>query len=357
MGCAPPGCNWCDRTDLACPVLDRQADGPVTSLLETSESVADDPIEDAYLTSESGGGKHRESRWSRIKIAPLASRRRPQTLIALWVAAVLAGMGLVVYGLGPLFEQRDQRTLMRDARADINRSANEASGLAGVTVPTKGVAPGRPVGILEVGAIKLQQVVVEGVGPVETRHGPGHVPGTAGLGQPGNSVVVGRNKMFGGPFGGLGDLHKGNKAVVTTTQGQSLYQISSIRHMTLRSGSKIDNVYGPSKDDRITLVTSNNALPWNESSATVVVAKMQGTAFAPTPQGARLDSDIGTQRDRGAMSSIVLALVLYGLAISASLLIYRRFQARTAYLLTIGPVLAATIIAAETISRAFPAWI
>lgn len=329
----------------------------MTSVLDASERVADDPIRDAHFGNGEGDTSRHKSRWSRISVAPLASRRRPQTLVALWLVAVLAGMALVVYGLGPMFEQRDQRTLMHHARADINRSAEEATGLAGVTVPTKAVAPGRPVGILEIGAVKLQQVVVEGVGPLQTRHGPGHVPGTAGLGQPGNSVVVGRNKMFGGPFGSLHDVRKQNPIVVTTAQGQSLYQVSSIRHMTLRRGSKVDRVYGPSKDDRLTLITSNNALPWNESSATVVVAKMEGTAFAPTPQGARLDSDIGTQRDRGAFASIVLALVLYGVAISASLLVYRRFQARTAYLLTIGPVLAATIIAAETISRAFPAWI
>ena len=40
--------------------------------------------------------------------------------------------------------------------------------------------------------LRLSQVAVEGVGPEQTRKGPGHVPGTAGLGQPGNAAVVGR---------------------------------------------------------------------------------------------------------------------------------------------------------------------
>jgi sortase A len=298
----------------------------------------------------------------RFAIAAVSGRRRPQTLVAIWFVAVVAGMALVIYGFGPYFQQRSQRHLLRAARADISRAANEATGLEGVTVPTKAVAPGTPVGIVEIGAVKMQQVVVEGVGPSQTRAGPGHVPGTAGLGQPGNSVVVGRRAAFGGPFSSIGDLRKGKPILVTTNQGQSVYRITSVRHVSIHGAgggrsSTIDRVYGKSPDDRLTLVTSANSLPSNESSAVVVVAKMDGTAFAPTPQGARLDSDIGTQRDSGATASIVLALFLYGLTISASVLLYKRLQPRTAYLLTIGPILAMTIVAAETLSRAFPAWV
>ncbi len=301
------------------------------------------------------------------KIRRSGSRQRVRVLLVLWFVALIAGIVLVIYGFGPLFQQRDQRHLMKAARADISRSANEATGLAGVTVPTKGVSPGTPVGVLEVGGLKLQQVVVEGVGPSQTRRAPGHAPGTAGLGQPGNSVVVGRKAAFGGPFHDLGSVKKGSRILVTTNQGQSVYRVSSVRHVSLHgssssdttgsSSSTIDRVYGPSKDDRLTLVTSSNPFPWNRASALAVVAKMDGTAFPPTPQGARLDSSIGTRGESSAAASIVVALILYGLTLSASLLLYRRLQPRTAYLLTIGPILAMTIIAAETLSRAFPAWI
>ena len=41
-------------------------------------------------------------------------------------------------------------------------------------------------GILEINAMQLRQVVVEDVGPDQTRQGPGHAPGTAGVGQPGD---------------------------------------------------------------------------------------------------------------------------------------------------------------------------
>jgi len=52
----------------------------------------------------------------------------------------------------------------------------------------------------------------------------------------------------------------------------------------------------------------------------------------------------------------VLALGAYGLAMAAGVLLYRRLPSRSAYLLTLAPVVALTIIAAETVGRLFPAW-
>jgi sortase A len=287
---------------------------------------------------------------------PRPDARRLRVLVPAWIGVLLASVVLVIYAFGPFLQQRQQRTLMRAARTDISRAANEASGLEGVSTPSKAVAPGKPVGILEIGQLHLQQAVVEGVGATQTRSGPGHVPGTAGLGQPGNSAVVGRRTAFGGPFAGLGGLKHGDPILVTTDLGQSVYRVTSVGHVNLH-GSKIDKVFGPSKDDRLTLVTSGSRLPSNGSSAVVVVAKLAGVAFAPTPQGGRLNSDIGTRGDPGAGAPAILALLIYGLVMAGCVMLYRRLQPRTAYLLTIGPVLAITIITAETLSRVIPAWV
>ncbi|MBA3654147.1 MAG: sortase [Actinobacteria bacterium] len=282
-------------------------------------------------------------------------------LFFLWITALAAGIALVVYGFGPFFQQRDQHHLMRRFRADVHRSANEATGLAGVTAATMAPEPNTPVGILEVGAVRMQQVVVEGAGATQTRHAPGHVPGSAGLGQPGNSVLVGRRAAFGGPFSSLGTLRPGDKIVVTTTQGQSVYEVASTRQIRLpgarpSSPSVLDKVYGPSRDDRLTLVTASGLLPWNHRSADVVVATLEGTAFAPTPQGGRRDSETGTKGDRSALAAVILALAGYGFGMGASVVIYRRLRSRSAYLLTVAPVVALTVIAAETLGRLLPAW-
>lgn len=292
-----------------------------------------------------------------------SAARDPRVLFATWMVTVVAGMALVMYGFGPLFLERRQTTLLRSARADIGRAANESSGLEGATVPTKPPETGAPVGILEIGAVQLQQAVVEGVGASQTRGGPAHVPGTAGLGQPGNSVVVGRRTTYGHPFSGLHKLRFGEKILVTTPQGQSVYTVKSVGTVRLRGGSggraadsTIDRTYGPSNDDRLTLVTSASAVPANRSRAEVVVARLEGKPFPPTPQGGRSDRGTGAHGDPGATSSVVIALVVYGALMGGGVMLFRRVRPSTAYLLTIAPSLAVTIVAAETLSRLFPAW-
>jgi sortase A len=243
---------------------------------------------------------------------------------------------------------------------------------------------GSPVGILEIGSLKTQEVVVEGVSASETAKGPGHVPGTAGLGQPGNSVVVARRNAFGGTFGDLGGLKKKARILITTTQGQSVYIVRSVRQRQIQpaadstgqsSGSSnlysssgsgsaaakgrtvsVDDLYGPTPDDRLTLVTSARAAPWNNSTATVVVARMADKPFPRTPQGGRTTSDTGTSGESGAWPIVLLSVLLYGGAIAAAVALYARMRFRVAYILTIAPLVLLTVITGVTLSRLLPAW-
>ena len=148
--------------------------------------------------------------------------------VALWMVIAVAVLGLVLYVVEPMFQERDQGLLLNDYRTSIDKAANQATGLQGVEVPTVAPAFGSPVAILEIGSLGLQTVTVEGVDSAITRVGPGHVPGTAGPGQPGNSVVVGRRTMFGGTFGDLSSINVGDDIIVTTTQGQTLYQVTDV---------------------------------------------------------------------------------------------------------------------------------
>jgi len=341
--------------------------------------------------------------------------RSAGSLVALWCAVAIAGVGLVVYQLGPLLSSRDQRQLLSSYRTQVAQASHEAEGLAGVSTPKKAPELGSPVGVLEVGAIRLQSVVVEGVSASETSQGPGHVPGTAGLGQPGNSVVVGRRNGYGGAFADLSTLRKGDRILVTTTQGQSVYSVATVGNRTIvesggtsSSASAIpttsapptssttttttakkaggtstttaksyaasassgasatssssereisrDDLYGPSNDDQLVLVTSASRAPWNTSDATIAVAKLVGKPYEPTEQNGRTDAQTGTSGDSGAWSTVVLALLAYVGCIVASILMYRRFRFRVAYLLTIAPLVALTVVVGEAISRLLPAW-
>lgn len=301
---------------------------------------------------------------------PSPARQRRKVLV--WIFAVVAGAGSVAYGFGPLFQAREQRRLTARQIEQVDQAANQVSGLRQDAGMVKPPAEGSPVAILEIGAVRLQQAVVEGVSSSRTRQGPGHVPGTAGLGQPGNSVIVGRAHGFGGPFGRLDRLRKGDRVLVTTTQGQSVYEVTEVRRDSIRpapadggraepsddgKGITLDELYGPSKDDRLTLVTSASGAPWNRTRARVVVAALQGTPFAPTPQNGRSDTQTGQHGDTGASAAVLVAMVVYGAALGGGVLLYQRFRLATAYILATCPVLASTIIAGETLSRVFPAWL
>jgi sortase A len=300
-----------------------------------------------------------------------------------WLFGILVGTVIVLYALSPLFQQRDQHKLLGSYRAAVRQASLEATGLYGETLPVEPPATGAPVGILEIGQLHLQQVVTEGAGPAQTETGPGHVPGTAGLGQPGNAAIVGRRSAFGGVFSGLASLRPGEPIVVTTTEGQSLYVVSQVRSVTLTTATVatspglglgqsasatpeaparipgsigVDNLYGPSSNNRLTLVTSGSLAPWNTGSASVVVATMKTAPFTPTPQQARSTSEDGRAAASGAWAPALLALLAFGLVAWGAVWIYRRGPVRTAYLISTAPLVVATILLAVALSRLLPAW-
>jgi sortase A len=302
-----------------------------------------------------------------LPAGPPSSPGGVRVLLLVWVAALVLGQALVVLGLGPMFQDRTQRSLMRSYRTDIEHAVNAGGGFAVGDGNPGAPAPGSVVGILEIGHVSLQQAVVEGIGTEQTREGPGHVPGTAGLGEPGNAVVVARRAGFGGPFRDLGGLKKGNPIVVTTTSGQSVYKVASVKEVRLATPNadgdlpdgavSVTDVYGRSDDDRLTLVTSASVVPWNSERARVVVATLATEPFRPTLQGTRVADATGGHPDSGAKAAVVLAVLVYGLALGLAVLLYKRLPGRVAYLLSVAPIVALTIITAETLSRLLPAWL
>jgi sortase A len=323
-----------------------------------------------------------------------------------WFAVTAVAVVLVLYGVGPLLEQRDQTALLADYRVEVRQAAAQTNGLPGIELPTRAPETGSPVAILDIPELKLEQVVVEGVGPQQTRRGPGHVPGTAGPGQPGNSAIVARRSAFGGPFRPLGSLEPGDQILVTTTQGQSVYVVTEVRSDEVADGSGLrsapsaaettttttteppeaaapplsiraaeapptpppldaalpagalttDELYGRTDDDRLTLVTSAATRPWNTARATIVTAEMRGRPFQPTPQSGRTAPQDGRGADATAWAPLILAALAYLVAVGAAIVLYRRARPRSAYLLTAPPLVAAVVLTAEAVARLLPAW-
>lgn len=325
------------------------------------------------------------AREDRAAAVPPRSRRaeaeRLGALAGAWILVTVLAVGVVAYGFGPLFQSRQQHVLMSAYKTDLyNASVTvEGPGSSG-TVPLP-PSPGQPVGILEIGPLRIQQVVVEGVGPSQTEEAPGHVPGTAGLGDPGNAVVVGRHAAFGGAFGRLGQARPGMRVLVTTSQGQSVYQVTQVSRVNIAGPAStasvggaaspppagsgavqappvpVDTLYGATSDNRLTLVTSASDLPWNTSKAVVVVAEMVGAPFAPTPQEARNDAFTGLNGSSAAISTFVLLLLGYVLVAVGAAVAYRRYSAAAAWFMTMAPLLALVVLMAEVGGQLLPAWL
>ena len=322
-------------------------------------------------------------------------------LAGLSVAALILAAVLMLYTIGSLVHARDQRSLIAAERAAINSAAVDNEGLHRPALPTEAPSPGSVVGILDVPVLGLQEAVVEGVEPSQTIAGVGHVPGTAGLGQPGNSAVVGRRGGYGGPFGRLQTLRPGDRLVTATTEGQSVYVVRSVRVVTLttpgtaaatavttlpagttattapparitpgssrtagrsstgaprKSSLTTTAVYGPSAHNQLTLVTSASSSPWNSSRAVVVVARLKGEPYTPTPQEARSTSEQGDTGDPTALPWLLLALLALVAVFAGAVALYRHTSLRSAYLLTTAPILVAAIFVAEALTRLLPAW-
>lgn len=277
--------------------------------------------------------------------------RRAVWALGSWLVALLLGSAIAAVALGALSESRAQRQLLGDFRTQVSAAAEAAEGPFGGIEVTDPPATGTPVALLQIGRLGLQRVVVEGARPGDTQAGPGHVPGTAGPGQPGNSGIVGRRAAYGGAFGQLGELAVGDEILVTTVQGQTVYRVSENREIPVAA---LDAALDPSTNDRLTLVGGGGLRPG--STARVVTAPLTGRPFPPTAQGGRtLETGGGTGQSGSWPLVIIWGGLLLGTAAAAGWL-YRRWYARSTYLLSTPALVALLVLTADALTRLLPAW-
>jgi sortase A len=84
---------------------------------------------------------------------------------------------------------------------------------------------GDPVARLQIPAIGVDYIVVQGVDLKTLESGPGHFPETPLPGQPGNSAIAGHRATFDAPFNRLDELTPGDEITVTTLQGTFTYEV------------------------------------------------------------------------------------------------------------------------------------
>ena len=96
--------------------------------------------------------------------------------------------------------------------------------LVAETAPPQGEALGH----LLIPDAGIDWMIVEGVTQAALANGPGHMPGTALPGQPGNAVISGHRTTHGAPFHDLHLLEPGDQITVETTIGTHAYEVVEV---------------------------------------------------------------------------------------------------------------------------------
>lgn len=179
------------------------------------------------------------------------------------------------------------------------------------------IPTGAPVAVLEIPAIGLRQVVVEGTSSGDLEAGPGHRRDTVLPGQHGVSWIYGRATTFGGPFADLPELRRGQDLTVVTFQGRFTYRVEGVR----REGDPMPDVK-PVEDggSRLTLVTSEGDNPLQPDSIVYVDALLRGDAQPAAGHPELIpDQEEPLAIDQPALLPLVLwlqALVIVAVAIA-----------------------------------------
>jgi len=234
-----------------------------------------------------------------------------------------------------------------------------ADQLAGATAPTSEVnfnkvmlAQGDPVAIIQIPAIGVNDVVVEGTDSASLRSGPGHRRDTVLPGQQGVSVLMGRAAAYGGPFGRLQELPTGAKINVITAQGVQKFRSLGIRYAGDYSLPPV-----AAGQSRLVLQTARGSAfnPQGlarldaELVSPVQPAGVRVTTFADVP---REDREFGFDLRYGW--ALVLALQLLIIAEIAAIWCYRKFGARGTYLVFTPVLLLAVILVMDQTTRLLP---
>jgi sortase A len=201
------------------------------------------------------------------------------------------------------------------------------------------IRDGRPVARLQIPAIGVDEIVVEGTRGTLLREGPGHLRSSPLPGQVGNVVIMGRRVAYGGPFADIGSLGRGDVIRTVTGQGRSKYKVVSVRDAN-KEGT---NIVTKRAGNRLTLVTSSPKLRAERRKVVEarLITKPEGTP--PGRPGEMSRAELGLQSDSSSVLPVLLWSEILLLAACGAVWLSRRWGRWTTWLVTV-PVLALLVL-------------
>ncbi|MDP4676248.1 MAG: sortase [Candidatus Nanopelagicales bacterium] len=208
------------------------------------------------------------------KRPPLSGGRMIVVSALLLLAATTLGFVATLVGVSQVQHARDQEVVYSSFRYDL---ANAIATVGQTDVSGQILAMGAPVAVLLIPEIGVQEVVLNGTTSTVMQSGPALRRDTVLPGQPGNSVIYGRQASYGGPFSDLSQLQPGSVIQAITGQGEHEYSVISVR----RAGDPLPPPREPGQG-RLTLVTADG--PRYLPSDILRVDAVLRTEPVPVPQ-------------------------------------------------------------------------
>jgi sortase A len=125
------------------------------------------------------------------------------------------------------------------AQAGVPATNRSSAGRGGKVIPV-----GKGIALIQIPKIKVEKVVVQGVGRDDLKKGPGHVPSTVMPGQVGTFAVSGHRTTYGAPFFRLNELAKGDIITVISRTEIFTYSVTATRVVRPTDTSVLNNVRG-----------------------------------------------------------------------------------------------------------------
>jgi sortase A len=145
------------------------------------------------------------------------------------------------------FALLDARLYQAEQARRFERELKETN-LARAESPAIAVSEGSPLGRIEISAVGLTVMVLEGTDEGTLRRAVGHIRGTPLPGQRGNVALAGHRDTF---FRGLRKIRVNDEITLTTLSGSYRYRVDSTKVVKPEETEVLED-YG---DDILTLVT------------------------------------------------------------------------------------------------------
>jgi sortase A len=177
----------------------------------------------------------------------------------------ILGLLLIICGLSlilkPLVEHGYNYICQLQLRSEISDDENADTDSQNSELPIE------PPFVLQIPAISVDAVVVEGVGDNELKKGPGWDPRGVLPGMKGNVIIAAHNNIYGSMFGDLHQLKTGDMVYILKNDQKLTYRVESL--CTIHE-SDPTTIFDTTEERLLTLITC--AAPSGSGRRTIVTA-------------------------------------------------------------------------------------